>query len=222
MSHYASSPRKISERTREIKEERLQEITDGMSRALRLSSLSAASFPGRNEYPGTHCSLIIQKEREKTVSARSAREIEVKGKMEKRTEGDSDRRRREVADLLVLPRPAKSVQNGAGFSRKTGTYWACRKGKSGLSVTERAVGKNAGTALAKRKRNRAICPKHHIMRWERVKVGESRTLAREGGLEREHEVERVDSTVKEGRFQGGKGGQARRASLEEVEGSMSG
>ena len=30
----------------------------------------------------------------------------------------------------------------------------------------------------------------------------------------------MDSTVKEGRFQGGQGGQARRASLEEVEGSM--
>ena len=31
-----------------------------------------------------------------------------------------------------------------------------------------------------------------------------------------------DSTVNEGRFQGGQGGQARRASLGEVEGSMSG
>ena len=28
-----------------------------------------------------------------------------------KTERESDRRRREVADLLVLPRPAKSVQN---------------------------------------------------------------------------------------------------------------
>ena len=53
-------------------------------------------------------------------------------------------------------------------------------------------------------------------------MGESRTLARERGSEREHGVERVDSTVNEGRFQGGKGGQARRASLEQVEGSMSG
>ena len=32
----------------------------------------------------------------------------------------------------------------------------------------------------------------------------------------------MDSTVKEGRFQGGKGGQARRASLGDVEESMSG
>ena len=85
-----------------------------------------------------------------------------------------------MADLLVLPRPAKSVQNGAGFSGKTGTYWACRKGKSGLSATERAVGKNAEAALAKR--NRAVCPKHQIMRGERVKMGESRTLARKRGI----------------------------------------
>ena len=35
-----------------------------------------------------------------------------------KTEQESDRRRREVADLLVLPRPAKSLLNGAGFSKK--------------------------------------------------------------------------------------------------------
>ena len=40
--------------------------------------------------------------------------------------------------------------------------------------------------------------------------------------EREHGVESVDSTMNEGRFQGGQGGQATRASLGEVEGSMSG
>ena len=38
---------------------------------------------------------------------------------------------------------------------------------------------------------------------------------------REHGQERMDSTVKKGRFQGGKGGQVRRASLGE-EGIMSG
>ena len=42
-----------------------------------------------------------------------------------------------------------------------------------------------------------------------------------GGSKQEHGDERLDSTVKEGRFQGGEEGQARRASLE-VEGSMSG
>ena len=49
---------------REIRGERLQGIVDGASSAPRLESSSAASFPGRNECPGTHCSLIEQEERE--------------------------------------------------------------------------------------------------------------------------------------------------------------
>ena len=50
-------------------------------------SPSGRVVPGRNERPGTHCSLIQQEERqflEKSVPARSAREIEVKEKMEER------------------------------------------------------------------------------------------------------------------------------------------
>ena len=47
-------------------------------------------------------------------------------------------------------------------------------------------------------------------------------LGERGGLEREHGEGRVDSTVNEGRFQGGNGGQAKRVSLEQVEGGMSG
>ena len=89
-----------------------------------------------------------------------------------------------MADLLVLPRPAKNVQNGAGFSGKTGTYWACRKGKSGLSATERAVGKNAGAALAKRKRNRAVYPEYQIMRG----IG-ARAWSGKGGLHRERRAD---------------------------------
>ena len=52
-------------------------------------------------------------------------------------------------------------------------------------------------------------------------MSESRTLTSERGIEREHGEERVESTVKKDMLQGGKGGQARRASLEQVEGSMS-
>ena len=72
-----------------IKRERLQGIAEGTRSAPHLASSSAASFPGRNEYPGTHCSLIEQEEREN----RSATEI--RGKMEERTERESDNRRRE-------------------------------------------------------------------------------------------------------------------------------
>ena len=49
---------------REIRGESLQGIKEGASSAPRLASSSAASFPGRNECPGTHCSLIEQEERE--------------------------------------------------------------------------------------------------------------------------------------------------------------
>ena len=45
---------------REIRGERLQKIADGESSVPRLASSSAASFPGRNKCPGTHCSLIEQ------------------------------------------------------------------------------------------------------------------------------------------------------------------
>ena len=76
-------------------------------------------------------------------------------------------------------RACRMVQASAEKLEQTGP---AEKGKSGLSATERAVGKNAGAALAKRKRNRAICPEYQIMRGERVKVGESRTLARVGGI----------------------------------------
>ena len=179
---------------KEVRGERLQGIAEGSTSASRLASSSAASFPERNECPGTQCSLKEQ-ERENSsclichrVSGK--RKNGGEGRVE-RTERELDRRRREMAYLLVLPRPAKSVQNGAGFSGKTGTYWACRKGKTGLSATKKAVGKYAGAAFVKRKRNRAVCPEYQIMRGKRVKMGE-----REGGSEREHEVERVDSTVK--------------------------
>ena len=45
---------------REIRGERLQGVAEGASSAPRLAISSTASFPGRNECPGTHCSLIEQ------------------------------------------------------------------------------------------------------------------------------------------------------------------
>ena len=42
--------------------ERLQETVDGTSSAPRLASSSAAPFPGRNDCPGIHCSLVEQEE----------------------------------------------------------------------------------------------------------------------------------------------------------------
>ena len=55
---------KRQEWIREIRGEKLQVVAEDASSAPRLTSSSAASFPGRNEGLGTHCSLIEQKERE--------------------------------------------------------------------------------------------------------------------------------------------------------------
>ena len=38
------------------------------------------------------------------------------------------------------------------------------KERSGLSATERAVGKYARTAFSKRKKNRSVCPEYQITR----------------------------------------------------------
>ena len=75
--------------------------------------------PGETSVRGPIVALWNRR-REKTVSARSAREIEVKGNTYKTTKwGGQSESQREVADLLVLPKPAKSLQNGAGLNRKT-------------------------------------------------------------------------------------------------------
>ena len=55
---------KRQEWIREIRGERQQEIAENTNSAPHLASSSAASFPGRNECLGTHCSLIVQEERE--------------------------------------------------------------------------------------------------------------------------------------------------------------
>ena len=64
-------------------------------------------------------------------------------------------------------------------------------------------------SLPKKKRNRVVCPEHQVVRCERVKVSESRTLASERGIRARAWSGNRYSTVKEGRFQEGKGGQAR-------------
>ena len=123
---------------------------------------------------------------------------------------------------------------GATGTSKKHTEW-CRLQQRNLSIldllkkwpqchTERAVGKYARAVFLKGKRNRAVCLEYQIVRGERVKVSKSRILTREEDQSESMERRlhsRVDSTVKEGRFQGGEGGQATRVSLVDVEGSMS-
>ena len=88
-----------------------------------------------------------------------------------RTERESDRWR---SGRLVGAAKTRMAQASAEKLEHNGP---AKKGKSGLSATERAVGKNTGAIFTKRKRNRAISPEYQIMREKRVKVGESCTLA---------------------------------------------
>ena len=55
---------KREEWIREIRGEKLQGIAKGTNSAPHRARSSAASFHGRNECPGIHCSLIEQEERE--------------------------------------------------------------------------------------------------------------------------------------------------------------
>ena len=225
---------KGKKRVRELKGERLQGITEGASCALRLASLSATSFPERNECLGSHCSLIEQEEREDSSCQIYQR---VSGKRKNggedrvvRTERESDRRRRE---------------------EKWQTCWCCRD-QYRNAEWRRLQRKNLNILSLPKSKKWPRC--HRESRWQERQshlcleekeqsrqskapdreAGESqggrdphlgereRERERGGGSEREHGEERVDSTVNEGKFQEGKKGQARRASQGKVEGGMSG
>ena len=81
-------------------------------------------FPGETSVGGP-IAAWQNRRREKTVSPRYATKFEIRGKMEEKIKwrGQNESRivgeEKKVADLLVLPRPKKRVQNGAGFSGKT-------------------------------------------------------------------------------------------------------
>ena len=163
-----------------------------------------------------------------TVPARSVTKFEIRGKMEERTGWRGQNESQIVGEekrndrLVGAAETSKERAEWSRPQRKNLNKLGLPKRKKWPRCTERAVSKNAGAALTKRKRNRAVCPKHQIMRRKESRWARVAPLRERAGSEREHGVERVDSTVNEGRFQGGKGGQARRASLEQVEGSMSG
>ena len=58
--------KKREEWIREVRGERLQGVAEGASSAPCLASSSAASSSGRNECPGTYCSLIEQEREDRS------------------------------------------------------------------------------------------------------------------------------------------------------------
>ena len=168
---------KTQESIREIREKRLQGIAESASSAPRLASTSVALFLGRNECPGTHCSLIVQKEREdrscQIYQRVCDRRKDKRENREARTERELHRRRREEKKNDKLDGAAETSKKHAEWRklhRKNSSTLGLLKRKIGLSATERAVGKYARAAFAKV--NRAVSPEYQIMREERVKVSE--------------------------------------------------
>ena len=196
--------------------ERLKGIAEGASSAPHLASSSAALFPRRNECLGTHCSLIVQKG-EKAVPARSATEFEIIGKMEERTERESDRRREEKWQTCWCCRDQQRACRMAQASAKN-------LNKLGLLKRKEWPQCHRESSWQVRRSHRCQKEKEHscLSSVPDHQGGESQGGQEGGGSEREHGEVRVDSMVNEGRFQEGNGGQAKRASLREVQGSMSG
>ena len=97
-----------------------------------LANLSTASLPGRNECPGTHCSLIVKKrhflpefeKKEKTERT------EWQGQCESHRDGE-----KKWQGLLVLPGPAKKAQ--ASVEKLEHTKPAKKKGVASTRQSER-------------------------------------------------------------------------------------
>ena len=131
-----------------------------------------------------------------------------------RTERESDRRRREEkwrtcwccrdqqrACRMEACRPQRKNLSKLGLPKKK-RFASVQHRESSWQVRRSRL-----CQKEKEQSHQSRLPDH---KGERVKVSERCTVAREReGSEREHGVERVDSTVKEGGFQGGQGGQAK-------------
>ena len=125
---------KRQEWIREIRGERLQGIAEGASSAPRLASSSSASFPGKNECPGNHCSLIEQEESEDS-SCQSATEFEIRGKMEERTrwrgqnESQIEGQEKRNGRLVGAAETSKERAEWRRFQRKNLSILGLLKGK---------------------------------------------------------------------------------------------
>ena len=95
-----------------------------------------------------------------------------------KTERKSNRRRKEVADQLVLPRSAELAEWRRLQQRNLSILGLLKRKVALMPQRERAVGKYARATFAKRKKNRAISPKHQTVRGKGVQVSEYHTLAR--------------------------------------------
>ena len=124
-----------------------------------------------------------------------------------RTERESDRRRREENDRHVgAAEISKERAEWRRLQRKHLSILGLPKRKEWSQCHRESSWQECCSRPCQKEKEQSYQFKAPDHEWERVKVGESLTLAREReGSEQEHEEERVDSTVKEGRFQSTKG-----------------
>ena len=103
-----------------------------------------------------------------------------------KTERESDKRRREVADLLVLPRPAKSAQNGQASTEKLEHTGPAEKERVALVPQREQLASMPQPFLPRaaflKGKGTTVCREHQIMRGEKVKVGENCTLVSKMGI----------------------------------------
>ena len=81
-----------------------------------------------------------------------------------RTERESDRRRREVADLLVLPRPAKSFAEWRRLQQENLSILGVLKRKGWPQCHKESSWQIRRSRFCQRERNRAVFPEHEIVR----------------------------------------------------------
>ena len=117
---------------REIKGKRLQGIADGASSAPRLVSSSPASFLGKNECPGTHCSLIEQKREDS--SCQICHRVKIIGKMEERTGWRGQNESQKIGE------------------EKCQTCWCCRDQQRACRMAQTSAKKLEHTGPAEKRR----------------------------------------------------------------------
>ena len=177
---------KREEWIREIRGDKLQEIAEGVNSAPRLASSSAASFPRRNECPGTHCSLTEQEDREDS-SCQICHRVWDKRKdggedRVARTERESNSRRREekwqacwcYRDQL---RACRLAQASAEKLEHTGP---AEKEKVSLQCHRESSWQVRQSRLCQKEQSSQS--KVPDREGERVKVSKSCTLARKRGI----------------------------------------
>ena len=82
-----------------------------------------------------------------------------------------------MADLLVLPNQQRACRMAQALAKKRDHTGPAGKEKGASALQIEQLGSTQEPLLLK---VRAVCPSHQIMKWERVEIRYTHTLARTG------------------------------------------